>query len=386
VGGTGLKIRAETFGGIIRLDDPPALVYVDQEYLRGLGYPPSPLWGQPEGYLSAPTEVHLGVTAACPLGCRHCYADARPGSFPTLDTESLMRVIDLLAEMQVFHIAFGGGEPFGRPDFLALARHARERDVIPNATTNGLYMTPELARECGVFGQINVSVDGVGPVYEQVRGVDGFAMADRALGLLVEAGCSVGVNCVVSRANFERLGELVSYVASKEVRDVLFLRLKPSGRGAMTYQAERLTPRQNRQLFPLLADLTGRHDVLLRMDCSFVPMVCWHGAEPATMEFFDVRGCAAGESLAGITPEGRVQACSFCGRSLGEVWRLRELWHDSPRLRDFRGWVGQAREPCRSCTYLSLCRGGCHTVAEWVEGDFWAPDPECPFVEAAGRA
>ncbi len=375
-----LKIRPESFGGIVSLEEPPALVYVDQEYMHELGVRDSPLWDRPANYLSAPTEVHLSVTNACPLRCRHCYTDSGGASPDEMDGASLKRTIDLLADMDVFHIAFGGGEAFGRADFLSLARYARQKGIVPNVTTNGHFMTPELAEQCRVFGQINVSIDGVGSAYREVRGVDGFAAADRALSLLLGAGCKVGINCVISRPNFDHLPDLVRYAALKGIGDILFLRVKPTGRGRDTYESMRLTAEQHRRLFPYLSELTGKHGVMLRMDCSFVPAVCWHGPDREAMEFFDVRGCVAGDTLAGVTCAGGLQACSFSHDTLGDVWQMKQVWHESHVLRAFRQWPQSAPEPCASCEYLALCRGGCHIVAEAVTGDFHAPDPGCPRV------
>ncbi|MBI3782687.1 MAG: SPASM domain-containing protein [Deltaproteobacteria bacterium] len=41
----------------------------------------------------------------------------------------------------------------------------------------------------------------------------------------------------------------------------------------------------------------------------------------------------------------------------------------------------RAEEPCRSCAYLTTCRGGCRAVALFLTGRNDAPDPECPRVE-----
>ena len=81
--------------------------------------------------------------------------------------------------------------------------------MVPNLTTSGLYGDAELERLCGwapLFGQINVSIDGVGEDYAAVRGFDGFARADRAVVALRKASKHVGINCVVTRDNFDGLG------------------------------------------------------------------------------------------------------------------------------------------------------------------------------------
>ncbi|MCL4236501.1 MAG: hypothetical protein KJ042_18515, partial [Deltaproteobacteria bacterium] len=51
------SFRYESFGGIIQLEHPQALLYVDREFMRRLGYAESPLWTDRvsgESLLSAP--------------------------------------------------------------------------------------------------------------------------------------------------------------------------------------------------------------------------------------------------------------------------------------------------------------------------------------------
>ena len=123
-----------------------------------------------------------------------------------------------------------------RPDAIELAEYASSKGIVPNATTNGYYLTPELASQCSVFGQINVSVDGIGDHYDIVRGSGSFEFADQALKSLVLAGVNAGINCMATRVNFDKLEEVVSYADQLHLKEVLFLRLKPSGRAKEIYE------------------------------------------------------------------------------------------------------------------------------------------------------
>src|SRR5204862_3516064 len=109
------------------------------------------------------------------------------------------RAVDELAARGVFPLALGGGESAHLPWLGAIATHARARGLVPNLTTSGLYDDATLERLAGwapLFGQINVSLDGVGETYERVRGVaGGFARADRAIVRLRRASRHVGINC-----------------------------------------------------------------------------------------------------------------------------------------------------------------------------------------------
>jgi len=376
-----MKHRLESFGGVLALENPPMLVHVDRDFMRELGCQESPLWEQPDtGFLSAPLEVHFSVTNACSARCRHCYMDSGEKDAGEMTGDEFRRAIDLLAEMGVFHIALGGGEALERPDFFELAAYARSRGIVPNLTTNGRLLTKETAAKCTLFGQVNVSVDWIdrpeptggkaAPIAWRVSGID----------LLREAGIQVGLNCVVTRQNFDCLSEVVCYAGEQKLTDVEFLRFKPSGRGKLDYFARRLTPAQNREFYPLIRRPAQQYGVAVKIDCSFVPMFCWHRPDKTLMEQFSVYGCEAANVLLGVRSNGKFGGCSFLPGD-ENIFELPWLWNSSLELSNLRQWTARAAEPCRGCNYLDICKGGCRAVAAFVTGNQDAPDPECPFVD-----
>lgn len=378
--------RYEPFGGILQLTRPASLVWVDKDYMRSLGYPPSPLWDLETGLPSAPTEVHASLTRRCSAGCSGCYVDSYlPGSRPELEEGELglrgmKRVVDVLAEHRVFHLALGGGESLELPWLFELAEYARMKGIIPNLTTNGFPLDPEMARRCRVFGQINVSIDGLGEGYREARGVDGFERADRALTLLRRAGCRAGINTVVSRHNFDRLGELIRYARRKRAGQIEFLRFKPAGRGASHFAEVDLTPEQRADFFPLVTSLLRKTRIRLRLDCSLMPLVYAHEPDPKRLDRFAMLGCLGGEMLMGVGPDGAVSACSFAPAEDWEILEMKTWWRDERAFAPFRLWRERTPEPCSSCRYLELCQGGCHAVALAVRESMSYPDPGCPIV------
>jgi radical SAM protein with 4Fe4S-binding SPASM domain len=376
-----IKHRFEPFGGILALENPPMLVHVDRDYMRSLGHEHSPLWEKPEAsFLSAPLEVHFSVTNTCSLRCGHCYMDSGERDAGEMLAGDFREVVDLLAGMGVFHMALGGGEALERPDFFELASYVRCRGIVPNLTTNGLLMTREIAAKCRIFGQVNVSIHGAEGLEE--AGLRFHELADSlpSVDLLLEAGVSVGLNYVVTRQNFDQLTGVFTYAGERGLTDVEFLRLKPSGRGKLDYFDRRLTPAQNREFYPAIRRLSGEYSVPAKIDCSFVPMFCWHRPDRMLMEQFSVYGCEAGNVLLGVRSDGKFAGCSFLS-SDENIFELPRLWNDSDHLSRLRNWTKQAPEPCRECDYLDICKGGCRAVAGFVAGDNYSPDPECPFVD-----
>jgi radical SAM protein with 4Fe4S-binding SPASM domain len=422
------RARLERFGAIVQLTVPRALVFVDRALARRTvaitptGEPAGDpvIWAGPEtavgdAPLSAPLEAHLQLTNRCDAGCRGCYTGASPdGARGEWGLTEWMRAIDELADAGVFHVALGGGESAVLPWLGELADHARRRGIVPNLTTSGLAGLDRLVAIAGRFGQINVSLDGLGPTYARVRGFDGFARADAAIRALRRVKREIGINVVVTRGNFDELDGLFAYAAERRLSEVELLRFKPSGRGARAYGELRCSDAQHRALLPAVLAAARRHAVRVKVDCSYTPMLAHHRPDRALLAELCVYGCTGGDFLVGAKPGGQLTACSFAApppaapassaarRGVGtpvappagrgteapvgspdaarpRITELRSYWETPDAFGAFRRWR-DAREPCASCDYHALCRGGCKVVSAHVTGDPAAPDPECPQV------
>lgn len=374
-----MKLRYEHFGAIVALDEPPALAWVDRDFVRGMGMAEGAAWSEPDKGLSAPTEAHLMVTNRCPAGCPGCYTGATPDA-EDATTAAWKAVLDDLAAMGVFHVAMGGGESVLRPDLFELAAHARSVGLVPNLTTSGIGMTSELAERCRVFGQINVSLDGVGDVFAASRGYDGAGRALRTLRQLADAGCEVGVNFVLNRFTYDDLERTARTVAELGGNEVEILRFKPAGRGADVYDRYRLTDAQAEGLLEhVLAVADAVPDVAMKIDCSLVPFLCAGDPDPATLERFGIFGCEAAHALTAVTHTLDTIPCSFLPDA-PVAGPLSAAWRADETLRSYRDHHKQPPAPCAHCTYRTLCKGGCRAVAHHTTGDPFAPDPECPRV------
>ncbi len=382
--GEELNYRFENFGGIIANNDPPFLAFVNRDYMRELGLGESELWNTSDesiGLLSAPTEVHFSITEKCSVRCQHCYIDAGKQTPGELDVESLRRALDILSEMKVFHIAFAGGDAMERPELFELAQYARSRSIIPNFTVSGFNMNTEVARKMRIFGQVNVSIDGVGEKYGALRPQRMFKIADKAVDLLVEAGVPTGINCLVSRSTFEGIEELFKYAKAKKANHISFLRFKPAGRAKRFYEREKITYQQTIDFLPLLRRLTAKYKLNIKTDCSFMPMICYHCPSLESFETVTSYGCEAGNVLMGMRSDGQVTACSFLNNTPDiSIFDLQSALQSGNCFEKIRNWTKTAVEPCKSCKYLNICKGGCHSVAEYITGSLYEPDLECPFV------
>lgn len=386
-----LTYRLEDFGGIVMSEDPPLLVTLDRAGMRKM-IGERAQWSTPEvaGPSSseravdahpryrAPVEAHVALTNACTAGCDHCYMDSAEPLPDEIGLSGAREVMRELASMGVFHVALGGGESMLLPWVFEAAEYARSLGMVPNITTSGIGMTEEKAKRCRVFGRINVSLDGVSAQsYASLRGRQHFEQAVRAIELLRDHNDSVGINCVVTRKNFDTLGEITAFAAARELDEVEFLRLKPAGRGTALYLALRLSREQGLALLPRLLELRRRDRIAIKLDCSFAPFVAAHDPTPEQLELFSVLGCEGGDYLIGVDAQGNAHPCSFEHDVATDARTLSARWNAV--FPQYRGYRAQAAEPCRSCAYASICRGGCRIVATFL-ADSAQPDPECPRV------
>lgn len=388
------RARLEQFGAILHLAWPRALVFVDRAMARRVtrvtGEPA--IWRGPEtavgeAVLSAPLEAHLQITNRCGAGCQGCYTGASPGGAPgEWGLVEWKRALDVLAEAGVFHVALGGGESAALPWLGELADHARARGIVPNLTTSGLEGLDALVAISDRFGQINVSLDGLGATYAAVRGFDGSSRADAAIRRLRAVKREIGINVVVTRANFDELPAVFAYAREQRLSEVELLRFKPSGRGAAAYRELACSDAQHRAFLPAVLAAARRERVRVKVDCSYTPMLAHHQPDRALLAELAVFGCTGGDFLVGAKADGRLTACSFMGSppERPRVTDLAAYWAREDAFGAFRTWR-TAAEPCASCSYHELCRGGCKVVSTHVLGDATAPDPECPRVVDRGR-
>ncbi len=366
------KLRRDREGSVARWPDPPALLGLDAAATAAALAMGAEVVGTG---VSAPNEVHVAVTAQCPVRCDGCYLDAGPDRAHA-DLEALEADLVRLAAMGVFEVALGGGEAPERADRVAAV--ARSLGLTPNLTTSGFGVTAaRAARMAALYGQVNVSLDGLDG-YVATRGWDGRKLAVTAIDRLVAAGVRVGVNTVLGRAVLPELEGFAGVLAEHGVREWQWLRYKPAGRATEDYLRRRAEPADLDRLWPRLLAIEAATGLTMRIDCAMVPFLAPHLSDPSVLARFGVVGCTGGETLLARTATGAWAPCSFAGA--GAPGEPAAIWADDPMLEAWRGRAARPPEPCASCPVQSVCRGGCRIVAGHLTGDPLAPDPECPRV------
>ena len=323
--------------------------------------------------LEAPICLTWEVTYGCNLACAHCLSSSGKRDPRELTTAECKRLIDELAQMQVFYVNVGGGEPLVRRDFLELAEYAVQRRVGVKFSTNGALITDEIAARIAASGYLDVqiSIDGATPqTNDPVRGRGSYALARRGMDRLAAAGIGpFKISVVVTRHNVSELDALEA-IASEYGAQLRITRLRPSGRGAAVWDELHPTAAQQRELYEWLVE---RPDVLT--GDSFFHLSALGQPLPG------LNLCGAGRVVCLVDPIGDVYACPFVLHDEFLAGNVRDpggfagVWRESERF-------AQLREPhstgaCASCGLYDSCQGGCMAAKFFTGLALDGPDPEC---------
>jgi mycofactocin radical SAM maturase len=320
--------------------------------------------------LSAPVNITWEITHRCNLKCIHCLSASSAASPGELSLEECKGIVDQLAELKVFEINFGGGEPLLKDYFLPLLNYIHKKGIVTCVSTNGTVLT-DAAIACftdNPLVNVQVSLDGAtAEVNDAIRGKETYRKIISGIEVLSGKGINLSINTVVTSRNYGQLDRLKALAASYGAR-LRVSRFRPSGRARESWEALRLDPSQLQELSIWL----GNEPAILTGDSFF--SISQDGRRQLGLDM-----CGACKMTACIDPLGDVFPCAFLqdelfrGGSLREK-SFKEIWDGSPVFASFR-----RLEPasCRACPRFEKCRGGCPAVAYFLNKDLDSADPEC---------
>ena len=329
----------------------------------------------------APLYIAWETTHRCNATCIHCYTNSGPdvNCDNELSTEKALDVIDQLADSGLMVLAFSGGEPMLRKDWLILAEHAKKHGLAVNIGTNGSSINTQTANELKEVGvhSVTVSLDSHIPeIHDRIRQKEGlFWQAIKAILLLVDRGVRVVVGFTPTKLNLKDGGYVIQLAHQLGANAVNLSNYVPAGRGSISIdlRAEELR-RILEEWIEYRQKYKGQLEVIWH-DCRVSLIVPEH-------EKRDYLGCGAGRFVARILPDGTVTPCFFLPIPIGSMRtnNFQEIWQDSKILRQFRERSGHISGNCKECEHLQIC-GGCRSVAyAYSNKDPLAGDPHCWIV------
>jgi len=324
--------------------------------------------------LDAPICLTWEITYACNLQCVHCLSSSGTRDPRELSTDQAKAVLDELRDLQVFYINIGGGEPMIRKDFFEILEHAEANDIGVKFSTNGTYITAENARRLAAMNylDIQISLDGVdAATNDAVRGKGSYATAIAAMNHLRDADFGqFKISVVVTRHNVDQL-DAFKALADSYGAQLRITRLRPSGRGADTWDELHPTQQQQRQIY----DWLMKHGENVLTGDSFFHLNAFGESLPG------LNLCGAGRVVCLIDPIGDVYACPFVihdqfkAGSLLSDGGFTKVWKESDLFLSLR--EPESEGACSACGSYDACQGGCMAAKFFTGIPLDGPDPEC---------
>lgn len=322
-------------------------------------------------HLHTPPLVWLELTKRCNLKCPHCYIDGGKPRAEELSDAEIHRLIDEMADMGVWAIAFTGGEPTLHPSFVDFVRHARERDVLVGIATHGLHLSDELLAQLPRDGVIiSVSIDDL-----HIPGRDierEFRMAARTLQRCKAHGFPGNIMTNTNRRNVDRLDDMIVWAEEHgvSVRSVPF---SPIGERAKKNRAwlENVPADVPQAAAFWMKEVEWEHAYHREVGLC-VGQIFNYGL---TLAFMTDR-CSSGRYLCYVCADGTLYPCTMCagekilspgsvkGRSFAEAWRSHWPIRDS-------SWAA-FEDTCTGCPLhndMFYCSSRCPAMSHARHGD-----------------
>jgi len=298
-----------------------------------------------------PEICDMEISTICGQGCKFCYkGNTAQGKNMSFDT--FKKVFHKLPKT-ITQIAFGIGDINSHPDLWKIMAYSRENGVIPNVTVNGLHGSEEncsnLARLCGA---VAVSHYDSEECFNTVR------MLSDQVGLPGNTIKQTNIHKLLSEESYQDCLDLIekrlSYKRLENLNAIVFLMLKPKGRGIHYH------PLRDRNKYKALIDYALKREVGIGFDScsafSFLKSV----DNPEFHEKF-VDSCESDCFSSYINVDARYFHCSFTeGQDgwdgidvLGCDDFVKDLWYH-PEVKRFRENSIKNKRQQRACQLFDL--------------------------------
>ena len=283
-----------------------------------------------------------GKTGLCVKAGIGCYQSGLLIEKPNMRYEDFESIVEQ-CKGKVNQFALGGrGDPDQHEDFEKILKLCRENNIVPNFTTSGYGMTPEIAALCKQYcGAVAVSW------YRSE-----YTLA--AIKMLLEAGVKTNIHYVLGNNSInEAITRLKEHTFPEGINAVIFLLHKPAGMGS---HENVLSPADSR-VAKIFGEISaGKHPHKVGMDSCCVPGLVNFGSG-VIYEALDT--CEGARYSCYISADMKLLPCSFDQNGKYAVslrnHTIAEAWNSE----EFEAFRKPLRNRCPDCKERANCMGGC---------------------------
>ena len=289
-----------------------------------------------------------GKTGLCAKAGIGCYQSGMLVEQPNMSVEDF-RWIAEQSKGRCNQFALGGrGDPDQHEQFEEILRICRENMLVPNFTTSGYGLTPEITKLCKQYcGAVAVSW------YRSEYTL-------KAIQMLLQAGVKTNIHYVLGNNSMdEAIDRLRNNDFPEGINAVIFLLHKPAGQGTKANMLKADDPR----VAAFFAEVEKRHFFKVGMDSCNVPGAI-NFCKTVRPESLDT--CEGGRYSCYIGADMNMVPCSFDQEKRYQVslreMTIEEAWNSEA----FEHFRNRMRGACPDCEKRELCMGGCPLMPEIV--------------------
>jgi radical SAM protein with 4Fe4S-binding SPASM domain len=324
------------------------------------------------------------VTYSCNFRCPVCFTDAGAAAPDELTTEESLTLVRKVGQAGIRDVLISGGEPFMRPDLMAILSALAEFNISVRIASNGSLLDDQVLEELRrrtLTKSFQISLDSIDPaLYAKLHGTSP-DLLETVLENLKRIQAHGFHTTVSARLTPETLPGIPSLLdmASREGWATVTIHIPVhSNRISGAYD-------QDEDVLGLLAPAL-EHFINLPQRWlieTYIPWAPYHPLMARTEKRIGVvhRGCRAGRDRLTINPTGGVSPCvclDLPAATIGNVRQseLLDLFENSVLCRMMRHPA--AHGICADCPMIEKCGGGCRAAALALAGRLDGPDSSCP--------
>ncbi len=309
------------------------------------------------------THLFLELTLLCNEHCLHCGSrcgDVESHEITPAQYHDILKQIAEDFDNKKFTLCITGGEPLIRNDFFEIMDDANKQGYLWGMTSNGILITPEVAKDLHRTGMktISISIDGTEATHDAFRQTPGgWKKAMEGVENLIREGGfqHIQITTVVTHQNIGELDDLYHIFSDMDIDSWRIVNIDPIGRAC-----------EHPELLMTNDDIVHMFNYIRNMRIKGEPVS--YGCEHYLgMDFEgEVRDwlfhCEAGRQIASIMCNGDITACLDIERRpefiMGNIFkdRFKDVWENKFEI--FRN--GLKCEGCEKCSDYEFCLGGAY--------------------------
>lgn len=357
-------------------------IFMSGVRVEGAEHWPADLTTAPPDLLYSPIRVYIETTNACNLRCRHCFNASAKRRADEMTTSEIFSALEGMRQDNIFDVRFTGGEFTMHPDWHEILKKAVDLGFGVSMNTNGVYdnlSNIDAIAELGL-AQVTISVDGLRPYHDYIRGKGNFDRTLQTLESLHERGVSLRTNTVLTKDNAQDMEDIIQTVGPF-VNEMNFFHMRATGRAqgifekALSFEELHAFNQRAAQIvkrYPELNILFGSQatrENSIRMNELGLRM-----GGPDGFTRFNL--LANGSMWAGgYVPY--IDRSLEMGNIKNEGYTTLRVWRGTPKLDSFREFSRQLLLRCLDCEELDVRCPGINVEMELVRMNF--PDIGNPY-------